>query len=78
MSLVQDPVFCRQIEKDLDNFFLENVCSTDRIGTVWEASKAYIRGKIIAQSSKKKREQAKRLKDLETQLKDLEKTLTDV
>ena len=57
------------------NFFSVNIGTTDRVGTVWEASKAYIRGKIIAHSSKKKRAQRQRLKKLETQLKDLERNI---
>ena len=54
-----------------------NMGTTERVGTVWEASKAYIRGKIIAHSRKKKRAQRQRLKKLESQLKDLENALAE-
>ena len=40
-----------------------NIGSTDKVGTVWEASKAYIRGRIIAYSSRKKREQTQRVRE---------------
>lgn len=73
ISLFQDPEFNSLIEKELDNFFLVNMGSTDKVGTVWEASKAYIRGTIIAYSSGKKREQIQRVKSLESKLKELEK-----
>lgn len=52
VSLLQDPEFNSLLENELDNFFLVNTGSTDKFGTVWEASKAYIRGKIIAYSSR--------------------------
>lgn len=77
VSVLQDPAFCTQLEKDINTFFSENIGSTDRIGTVWEASKAYIRRRLIAQCSAKKREQTRKLKYLETQLKDLEKELAE-
>ena len=77
VSLLQDPEFNSLLENELDNFFRENTGSVDRFGTVWEASKAHIRGKVIAFSSKKKREQIRRLKDLESQLKELEKSLSE-
>ncbi len=43
------------------------------ISSVWEASKAFIRGKIIAYSCKKKRENTARIKEIESQLKEKEK-----
>ena len=42
--------------------------STDRVATVWEAPKIYIRGKIIPQTSKKKRERTDVIKKLEADL----------
>ena len=77
VSLLQDPIFSSEIKEELDFFFSVNMGTTDRVGTVWEASKAYIRGKIIAHSSKKKREERQRLKKLESQLKDLENALAE-
>lgn len=52
ISLFQDPGFSNLMIEELDNFFLWNTGSTDKVGTVWEASKAYIRGEIIAYSSR--------------------------
>lgn len=75
ISLFQDPQFNNLIKEELDQFFQLNIGSTDRVGTVWEASKAYIRGKIIAYSSRKKREQTQRINNLESWLKELEKTI---
>ena len=46
-----------KLKKNLTIFFLENVGSTGRIGTVWKASKAYIRGNTIEHSMGKKRAQ---------------------
>lgn len=50
--LLQDESFSAAIREDLKSFFEINVGSTDKISSVWEASKAYIRGKFIAHSSK--------------------------
>lgn len=66
----------QRVENELDHFFLVNTGSTDKSGTVWEASKAYLRGKVIAYLSRKKRERI-HLKDLEYQLKELEKSLSE-
>ena len=38
----------------------------------WEASKAYIRGKMIAHSSKKKKEDMRRIKEFESEIKNQE------
>ncbi len=73
ISLFQDPEFSRPVEEELYNIFQVNMGSTDKVGTVWEASKAYVRGKIIAYSSGKKREQTQRVKKLESKLEELEK-----
>lgn len=45
-----------------------NIGSTDSMAMVWEASKAYIRGKIIAQTAKKKKEHINTVKKLEADL----------
>lgn len=44
---------------------------------VWEASKAYIRGKIIAQTSKKKKEHINIVKKLEADLIIMERKLAE-
>lgn len=51
--------------------------STDRKSTEWEASKAYIRGKIIAYSSKKKKEDMNKIKELETKIRTHERELAE-
>ena len=77
VSLLQNDIFANALEEDLKMFFDTNIGSTERIGTVWEASKAYIRGKLIAQASKKKKDSQADLVRLETQLKDAEKDLAE-
>ncbi len=76
-SLLHDQVFANSIEEDLKRFFEVNVGSVERMGTVWEASKAFIRGKIIAYSSKKKRKYREKLLKLEAQLKEKEMDLVE-
>ena len=44
-SLLQDKGFRTLLGEDLKSFFEFNTGSTKEIATVWEASKAYIRGK---------------------------------
>lgn len=53
--LIQDENFNLLLKEDIKSFFEINACSTDTKAMEWEASKAYIRGKIIAPSSKKKK-----------------------
>ena len=77
MSLLQDETFVNILGDDLKMFFETNVGSIESIGTVWEASKAYIRGKLIAHASKKKKDSKVELLRLETQLKNAEKELAD-
>lgn len=77
VSLLHDTELCKYLEQELDNFFELNMGSTERVGTVWEASKAYIRGKLIAYASKKKKEQMQRINTIETELKTLEKRLSE-
>lgn len=58
-SLLQDKDFRSSLGEDLKSFFDLNIGSTKDIATVWEASKAYIRGKLIARSAQKKKRQPK-------------------
>ena len=51
-TLLQDRAFSETLSEDLKSFFETNMGSTEKIASVWEASKAYIRGKIIAHSAK--------------------------
>lgn len=61
--------------KTLQGIFEINVGSKDSMEMVWEASKAYIRGKIIAQTSRRKRESIDKIKKLEAELSEMEKEL---
>ena len=75
--LLQDEIFSAKLTEDLTSFFDINMGSTERIATVWEASKAFIRGKLIAQSSKKKKESIEQIRNLESEIVTLEKDLAD-
>lgn len=66
---MSDSKFGKVIEEDLKTFFEINIGSTEEITTVWEASKAYIRGKCIAQATKRKKENFCRCKSLEKEIK---------
>lgn len=74
-SLLQDEVFSKELAGDLSSFFEINMGSTDSVAMVWEASKAYIRGKLIAKTSKIKKEQKDCIKKLEAELNSMEKDL---
>lgn len=63
MSLFQDKTFNLSLNKDLKKKIV-NIGSTDKLSTVWEASKAYVKGKIIAHTSRKKREDRERVEKL--------------
>ncbi len=52
--LFQDTDFNHLVEEELDGFFLMNSGSTHKTGTVWETSKAYMRGRVIAHFSRNK------------------------
>ena len=74
-KLLQDEVFSNALSEDLKSFFEINIGSTSTIASVWEASKAYIRGKIIAQASKIKREDTMKMTKLEKEICAMEKDL---
>ena len=75
-GLLLDSTFKKTVEEDLKTFFEINTGSTKEITTVWEATKAYIRGKFIAQATKHKRKNCIRIKDLEKEIKDKELDLS--
>lgn len=77
VSLLQDKSFKKLLGEDLKNFFDLNIGSTQCIESVWEASKAYIRGKIIAYGAKKKKEGLQKIKELETEIKLKENKLSE-
>ena len=74
-SLLHDEVFNNELATALSSFFEINMGSTDKVAMVWEASKAYVRGKIIARSSEKKRENMNAIKKLEAELSEMERGL---
>ena len=61
-SLLQNAGFKQTISEGLTDFCQINIGSTPKIGTVWEASKAFIRGKIIAEASKRKKQDRETIK----------------
>ena len=73
-SVLKDKSFSLSIADDLTEFFALNMGSTN-ISTVWECSKAYIRGQIIARLSRRKKETIGRIKQLEAEISNLEKEL---
>ena len=73
--ILQDEIFSNTLSEELKSFFKINIRSTSQISSVWEASKAYIRGKIIAHSSKLKKENAMKVTKLEKEICNLEKEL---
>lgn len=78
VSLLLDKSFQTLLEEDLKYFFQINIGSTKHIGTVWEASKAYIRGKLIAYASKRKKESLNKIQILEKEIKYKENLLSGV
>uniref|UniRef100_A0A9J8CLD1 Reverse transcriptase domain-containing protein n=1 Tax=Cyprinus carpio carpio TaxID=630221 RepID=A0A9J8CLD1_CYPCA len=75
-SLLSHEAFVASLKEDLKSFFEINTGSTDRRSTEWEASKAYVRGKIIAYASKRKREDRDRIQELDNKIKNYEKELS--
>jgi len=73
--MLEDKVFIDSLQDDIKMFFELNIGSTQRLATVWDASKAFIRGKCIAYASRKKKESVKKMKLLEKQISDLEREL---
>lgn len=71
-ALLLDPLFRKALEDDLKSFFDINLGSSQDISTVWEATKAYVRGKLIAQAAKKKSENLNKINELEKEIKNKE------
>lgn len=76
-SLLQDALFKQTLSEDLKTFFQINIGSTPKIGTVWEACKAFITGKIIAQASKRKKQDRQTTIGLEDKIKQKERELSE-
>ncbi len=71
-SLLNDPLCKQYIDKEFKEYLEQNDTGEVSPGTVWDAAKAVLRGKLILCSSVKKREKQKRIKDLLEELKNLE------
>lgn len=69
MLLLQEKSFKEQLVLDLKEFFQINIGSSDHIQTVWEASKAFMRGKLIAYAFKMKKENFGKIQELEKEIK---------
>lgn len=76
-SLLQDEEFAKKLGEDICKFLELNIGSTARLATVWDALKAFVRGKFISQSSFKKKESRNKLQLLEKEIIDLEKLLAE-
>lgn len=76
-SLLQDTIIKQTLADDLTAFFQINIGSTPKIGTVWEASKAFIRGKCIAEASRKKKQDKQTMIELEDEIKQKEGELSE-
>lgn len=67
-SILQDEQFVSTLKEDI-NYFLEiNVGSANRLATVWDALKAFVRGKCLAFSSKKVEENKVKIQTLEERI----------
>lgn len=55
-SLLTDEIDVKEIEKSLSLYFRDNISPDISPGTLWEAHKALIRGKLIELGARKKRE----------------------
>ena len=63
------------LKEDIKYFLEINVVSTNRLATVWDALKAFVRGKCIAFSSKKVKENKAKIQTLEERIGTLEKQI---
>lgn len=76
VSVLQDPTLKASMETELNNFFDQNIGSTEKISSVWEASKAFMRGYFISKSSYMKKISTVRIRELEFQIKSKEVMLS--
>lgn len=76
-NLLQDEQFAKKLVEDIYIFLELNIGSTERLATVWDALKAFVRGKFISHSSWKKKETRSKLQSLEKEIIDLEKKLAE-
>lgn len=71
-------MFKQTLSEELINIFQINIGSTSKKGTVWEASKAFIRGKIIAEASKRRKQDRVTNSKLEDKIKQKERAVTKI
>ena len=71
LSLLKDPVFNTMIEREWTSFMELNDSPETTAITLWETGKAYIRGKIIAYSSYKKKKQTELENELQLKIQTL-------
>ena len=69
--LLSEEDFVQHISVNIDDFLETNLDSVASVGTVWEALKAYLRGLIIAYSTRAYRERSKRMNELVNTIKDI-------
>uniref|UniRef100_A0A3P9I561 Reverse transcriptase domain-containing protein n=1 Tax=Oryzias latipes TaxID=8090 RepID=A0A3P9I561_ORYLA len=75
LGILRDEQFVASLKEEIKCFLDINIGSTDRLATVWDALKAFMRGKCLGYSSKKARESREKIKILENQIKEWEKQL---
>lgn len=72
VSLLNNPKIVQDIKDELKNFLEHNDNDEVSASTLWDAAKAVLRGKIIALSSKLKKERERLQSDWEESIKNLE------
>lgn len=74
-SLLQDDTFKAMLKTQIDLFMETNIASAPSAATAWEALKAFVRGHVIQFSCRKKRDNLRRLADLERKVEEAERRL---
>lgn len=74
-SILQDEKFVSTLKEDIKYFLEVNVGSTDKLATVWDALKAFVRGKCLGYSSNKVKESKEKIQILEKRIGILDKQL---
>lgn len=72
-SLLRDEQFVAVLKDDINFFWDVNIGTTERLATVWDTLKAFIRGKCLGYSSKKAKESKQKIQTLVKQISHLEK-----
>lgn len=74
-SLLQDDAFKATLKTQKELFIETNIASVSSVGTVWEALKAFVRGHVIQFSSHRKKQNTRKLADLEKKVREVENKL---